>query len=308
MLVARSQPQRAGLRLVGSWQDSRRYWASDARLRGVVVAPMLSWRLSGKSMLTLKLVAAEHWVFREPLSILAPSVTADTESLLGPGSPRAGATASSAGAMSARTTLISSRCSPRASLRRPSCASPPTGVTTSRLGAELPLHSIRLQPLQPLHRRVHPGHDVGARLRFGALRADSVAALPSVRHSQPRRHPGHTPQDGQSPGRHRHPAAVRRHELTNGGRLALSRRTGYGRGRLGTMPPSTWPIPGVKPGPSTMRTSGSTIATPSPTGASTSTAIRFCRRPAATGRRAPALRHAHSLAQRAHQRRAQRAR
>jgi iron complex outermembrane receptor protein len=73
-------------RLVGSFQDSRRYWAEDARLRGKVLAPMLAWRISERTQLTVKLVAAEHWIFREPLLILDPSVTADTdEPFLAPG-------------------------------------------------------------------------------------------------------------------------------------------------------------------------------------------------------------------------------
>lgn len=65
-------------RLVGSVQDSRRYWSADARIRGKSLAPMFSWRISDKTMLTVKFVGAEHWIFREPLLILDPSVTADT--------------------------------------------------------------------------------------------------------------------------------------------------------------------------------------------------------------------------------------
>lgn len=65
-------------RVVGSLQDSRRYWSADARLRGKVLAPMLSYRISDQSQLTLKLIAAEHWVFREPLLIVDPAVTAST--------------------------------------------------------------------------------------------------------------------------------------------------------------------------------------------------------------------------------------
>jgi iron complex outermembrane receptor protein len=66
-------------RLVGSYQDSRRYWSEDARLRGKVLAPMFSWRISPRTQLTVKLVAAEHWIFREPLLIIDPSVNAGTE-------------------------------------------------------------------------------------------------------------------------------------------------------------------------------------------------------------------------------------
>ena len=63
-------------RLVGSFQDSRRYWDEDARLKGWSIAPMLSWRLGEDSQLTVKLIAADHWIFREPLLILDPSATA----------------------------------------------------------------------------------------------------------------------------------------------------------------------------------------------------------------------------------------
>lgn len=73
-------------RLVGSAQDSRRYWAEDARLRGKVLAPMLAWRLSPRTQLTLKLVAAEHWIFREPLLIVDSAVNANTDDpFLAPG-------------------------------------------------------------------------------------------------------------------------------------------------------------------------------------------------------------------------------
>jgi iron complex outermembrane receptor protein len=65
-------------RLVASWQDSERYWASNARLRGAVVAPMFGYRLSDRTQLTVKLIGAQHWIFREPLLILDPSVTAAT--------------------------------------------------------------------------------------------------------------------------------------------------------------------------------------------------------------------------------------
>jgi iron complex outermembrane receptor protein len=65
-------------RLVGSYQNTRRYWSADAKLKGTMIAPMFSWRLAAKTMLTVKLVAAEHWIFREPLLIIDPSTTAAT--------------------------------------------------------------------------------------------------------------------------------------------------------------------------------------------------------------------------------------
>jgi iron complex outermembrane receptor protein len=69
---------RLAYRFVGSLQDSRRYWSSDARTRGKIFAPMLSFRISDQSLLTVKLVAAEHWIFREPLLIVDPSVNGTT--------------------------------------------------------------------------------------------------------------------------------------------------------------------------------------------------------------------------------------
>ena len=65
-------------RLVGAYQDSRRYWSSDARIRGKVLAPMLTWRINPRTQITTKLIATEHWIFREPLLILDPNTTADT--------------------------------------------------------------------------------------------------------------------------------------------------------------------------------------------------------------------------------------
>jgi len=76
-------------RLVGSLQDSRRYWSNDARLRNRVFAPMLSYRFSHDTQLTLKFIAAEHWIFREPLLILHPDVDASTtDPYLAPGLSR----------------------------------------------------------------------------------------------------------------------------------------------------------------------------------------------------------------------------
>jgi iron complex outermembrane receptor protein len=63
-------------RLVASGQDTRRYWSADAKMRSWSVAPMFSWRISDKSMLTVKFIVADHWIFREPLLILDPSTTA----------------------------------------------------------------------------------------------------------------------------------------------------------------------------------------------------------------------------------------
>lgn len=65
-------------RLVASAQDSRRYWSNDARLRNWLVAPMLTWRLSDDTQLTLKAIVADHWIFREPAYILDAAVGPDS--------------------------------------------------------------------------------------------------------------------------------------------------------------------------------------------------------------------------------------
>lgn len=62
-------------RLVAAFQDTRRYWAGDARMRGKLFAPMLTWRLSPRTELTVKLIAAEHWIFREPGLIIDPGTS-----------------------------------------------------------------------------------------------------------------------------------------------------------------------------------------------------------------------------------------
>jgi iron complex outermembrane receptor protein len=66
-------------RLVGSYQDSRRYWSEDARLKGASIAPMFSWRISDRSQLTVKLIAAQHEIFRDAFFMLSPTTTAATE-------------------------------------------------------------------------------------------------------------------------------------------------------------------------------------------------------------------------------------
>src|SRR5690606_8384931 len=51
-------------RLIASGQDTRRYWSSDAKLQTGAIAPMVSWQISDRTMLTVKLIAAEAWIFR----------------------------------------------------------------------------------------------------------------------------------------------------------------------------------------------------------------------------------------------------
>ncbi len=65
-------------RLVVSGQDARQYWSKDAVNRHRALAPMFTWRLSDKTELTVKVVAADHYIFREPLLVIDPSVTAST--------------------------------------------------------------------------------------------------------------------------------------------------------------------------------------------------------------------------------------
>ena len=65
-------------RMVVSLQDTRQYWSADAKTKHRAFAPMLTWRISDKTQLTVKLVAADMWVFREPALILDPNTNAST--------------------------------------------------------------------------------------------------------------------------------------------------------------------------------------------------------------------------------------
>ena len=65
-------------RLVASGQDARQYWSKDAVNRGRSLAPMFTWRISDKTELTVKVIGADHYIFREPLLVIDPSVTAST--------------------------------------------------------------------------------------------------------------------------------------------------------------------------------------------------------------------------------------
>lgn len=66
-------------RVVGALQDTRRYWSADARMRTRSLAPMLLWRISDRTTFTAKLVAAEAWIYREPLLIIDSKVNAATD-------------------------------------------------------------------------------------------------------------------------------------------------------------------------------------------------------------------------------------
>lgn len=70
---------RFAYRFVLSGQDSERYWGDDSYIKGTAIAPMLAWKLSDKTLLTVKLVAAEHRITREPLFILSPNTTSSTD-------------------------------------------------------------------------------------------------------------------------------------------------------------------------------------------------------------------------------------
>lgn len=65
-------------RLVQSGQDSNRYWDRENYLKGTSLAPMISWKISDKTLFTAKVIAAEHWISREPLFIIDPAVDANT--------------------------------------------------------------------------------------------------------------------------------------------------------------------------------------------------------------------------------------
>jgi iron complex outermembrane receptor protein len=63
-------------RVVASYQNTARYWSDDPKMKNLAFAPMLSWRISDKSMLTLKYIYASHEIPREPLFIISPDTTA----------------------------------------------------------------------------------------------------------------------------------------------------------------------------------------------------------------------------------------
>lgn len=65
-------------RLIQAGQDSDRYW-DNTYLKNRSLAPMFAWRISDKTLLTVKLIGAEQWISREPLLILDPNVTAETD-------------------------------------------------------------------------------------------------------------------------------------------------------------------------------------------------------------------------------------
>jgi iron complex outermembrane receptor protein len=65
--------------LVGSLQDTRQYWSSDAKTKHRALAPMITWRISGKTTFTVKVIAADMWVFREPALILDPNANPTTQ-------------------------------------------------------------------------------------------------------------------------------------------------------------------------------------------------------------------------------------
>lgn len=65
-------------RLVGSHQDTRTYWSSSAKNKNSAIAPMITWRVSDKTQVTAKLVAAEHEIFREPALIIDPATPSGT--------------------------------------------------------------------------------------------------------------------------------------------------------------------------------------------------------------------------------------
>lgn len=79
MTDAFSPGSKFAYRLIGSIQDSRRYWSEDARLRNKALAPMFTYRISDRTQLTVKLIGSTQWVFREPLLIIDPRVGPSTD-------------------------------------------------------------------------------------------------------------------------------------------------------------------------------------------------------------------------------------
>lgn len=79
MTDAFSPGSKFAYRLVGSWQDTRRYWDDEARMRNKAIAPMLTYRISDRTQLTMKLIGSTQWTFREPLLIIDPRVGPNTD-------------------------------------------------------------------------------------------------------------------------------------------------------------------------------------------------------------------------------------
>ena len=65
-------------RLILSGQDSDRYW-DDSFIKNRALAPRFAWRITDKTLLTVKLIAAEQEISREPNLILDPAVGASTD-------------------------------------------------------------------------------------------------------------------------------------------------------------------------------------------------------------------------------------
>lgn len=72
-------------RLIVAGQDSRRYWTPDMRIRSKVLAPELSYQISDHTQVTFKIMATDHWIFREQLLILDPSAGINDTPFLAPG-------------------------------------------------------------------------------------------------------------------------------------------------------------------------------------------------------------------------------
>ncbi len=61
-------------RLIGTLQDSRREWTSDARLRRKILSPQLTYRLSDKTEISLKVMYNDTYAASSPLYILDSAV------------------------------------------------------------------------------------------------------------------------------------------------------------------------------------------------------------------------------------------
>jgi len=75
MTDALAGSDRFAYRLIGSYQNTERYWSSTAKLRSKLIAPQFTWRLNPKTELVARYDYFETKTFREQAMILDSSVT-----------------------------------------------------------------------------------------------------------------------------------------------------------------------------------------------------------------------------------------
>jgi len=86
MTDALAGSERFAYRLIGSYQDTERYWSSTAKLRSKLIAPQFTWRLNPTTELVVRYDYFETKTFREQAMIIDSSVVQRGQSPIpGPG-------------------------------------------------------------------------------------------------------------------------------------------------------------------------------------------------------------------------------